>query len=274
MKKIAYLGIPGSYSHVAATKYFAHDVSMHGVKTLAEIFAKLSNKIFDLAVVPLENTTTGSISDTYDLLLERKLSITGEIVLKIHHQLLANKNQKIEDIKNCYSHPQAISQCEGFFSKHIKINPKYTSDTASAADFISRKKTKGEAAIAGLSAAKIYKLKVLARNIEDNKNNYTRFVILSNKPNKEGDKVSLAFAVEHKPGCLFRALRAYAENNLNLTKIESRPLFGKPWEYIFYVDFLVHNQDKELAMTLSSMKEECQFVTVLGKYKKGKVYEA
>lgn len=274
MKKVTYLGIAGSHSFNAAQKYFRGEINMTSSKSISEIFKKIADHTCDAAIVPLENTTTGSISETYDLLLETNLSIIGEIVLKIHHQLLTgDKKGKLSEIKYCYSHPQAISQCETFLERHPKIKPLFTSDTATAGEFIAKRKKPTEAAIAAASAAKFYDLKILAKNIEDNKNNFTRFVVLGPKPNKTGNKISIAFSVAHVPGSLVKALRAYADNNLNLMDIESRPLFGKPWEYIFYVDFEIKNQEEKLKKTLNQMKENCNFLTVLGRYKKGKVYE-
>lgn len=274
MTKITYLGIAGSYSFAAAQKYFGSNYQFLPAKSLKEVFKKIEDKSAEAAVVPLENTTTGSISETYDLLLESKLSITGEIILRIHHQLLANTDKvKLENVKSCYSHPQAISQCETFLSKYPKIMPGYTSDTATAAKIVSRRKKPDEVAIAGIPAAKYYGLKILAADIEDNKHNYTRFAVISPKPNKKGNKISLAFSVAHVPGSLFQTLKVYAEYNLNLTDIESRPLYGKPWEYIFYVDFEIKNQEKELTATIAAMKENCQFLTILGRYDKGEIYE-
>ncbi len=247
---------------------------MIGINSLSEVFQKVTNKDCDAGVIPLENTTTGNIADSFDLLLENKLSIIGEVILKIHHQLLVNKGQKdIKKIKYCYSHPQAISQCESFLAKYSWIKPKFTSDTASAAKIVSQRGKAHETAIAGNEAAEIYNLKLFKHNIEDNQNNFTRFAVISDTENKAGGKISVAFSVEHVAGSLFRALKSYAQNNLNLLSIESRPVFGKPWEYIFFVDFEVDNQEKELQGTLSDMKENCRFLTILGRYQKGKIYE-
>lgn len=274
MKKISFLGIPGSYSFAAAQKYFGKNCQLLPAKSVKDVFKKIEDKSVEAIVVPLENTTTGSISETYDLLLESKLSITGEIILKIHHQLLINTDKvKLKNIRFCYSHPQAILQCQSFLDKNPKIKPVFTSDTASAAKIVSRRKRADEAAIAGIPAAKFYGLKILVKDIEDNKYNFTRFAVISPKLNTTGNKISLAFSVAHVPGSLFKALKTYAENNLNLLDIESRPLYGKPWEYIFYVDFEIKNQEKELAVTVAAMKDNCHFLTILGRYNKGEIYE-
>lgn len=269
-KKIAYLGIPGSYTFTAAQKYFATTENMLGVKTLSEIFKKVTTGVCEFGVIPLENTTTGNITDTFDHLMENKLSIIGEIILKIRHQFLVNKKQKsIKEVKYCYSHPQAISQCEAFFTCHPWIKLKYTRDTASAAKIVSQRKKMNEAVIAGKVTAKIYDMKILAKNIEDNPNNYTRFSVISKKESFVGNKISLLFSVEHKPGSLFRCLAPYARLGLNLTKIESRPVFGKPWEYIFFIDFEIGKKEKELKQVLEEMKEHVNFFKILGRYKKG-----
>ncbi len=275
MKRIAYLGIPGSYSFIAAQKYFGGKINMKGAKSLRAVFEIIKKGACDAAVVPLENTTTGSIVETYDLLLDSKLSIVSEVILKIHHQLLVNNNQKeLGEIELCYSHPQALSQCEDFFTRYPNMKPLFTSDTASAAKSVAIRKKSQEAAIASSDAAKIYGLKILAKNIEDNRKNLTRFILISSLPNKIGDKISVVFSVAHIPGSLFRALKAYAQNNLNLTKIESRPLYGNPWEYNFYVDFMINNKESRLQETLKEMKKNCHFLTILGRYNKGKIYEA
>ncbi len=275
MGKITYLGIPGSFSFIAAQKYFGRKIAMLSSNTIKDVFKHLANKRADYGVVPVENSTTGSILETYDQLLESKLSISGEIILKIHHQLLVHKKQtNITSLKTVYSHPQAILQCENFLSNYPALTPAFTSDTASAAEIIAKRNKSAEAAISGNEAAEIYGLKILAKNIEDNKNNFTRFVVISRQRNQTGNKISLAFSIAHVPGSLFRTLKAYAENNLNLTKIESRPVFGKPWEYIFFIDFEIRpNQKKQLKLTLTEMKENCRFINILGRYQKGKIYE-
>lgn len=275
MFNVSYLGIPGSYTFAAAKKYFGQKCMLFPAKSIKEIFKMIEYKTVDAAVVPLENTTTGSIAETYDLLLESKLSITGEIILRVRHQLLANTDKvKLENIKYCYSHPQAFLQCETFLSKYPAVKLRFTSDTATAAKGVSGRKKLNEAAIAGIPAAKFYGLKIIKTDLEDNKYNFTRFAVISPKPNMKGNKISLAFSVAHVPGSLFKTLKAYAQYNLNMTDIESRPLYGKPWEYIFYVDFEVNNQERELAATLSAMKENCHFLTVLGRYMKGEIYES
>lgn len=274
MKKVAFLGIPGSFSYIAANKYFGRNISGISCKSIKEVFSSFKNHGTQYGVVPVENSTTGSILATYDELMETKMNICGEILLKIHHHLLVwNKKVKLEDIKKCYSHPQAISQCESFLNSHKKIIPVPATDTATAAHFIAQNKKFCEAALASGTTAEIYGLKILKNNIEDNKNNFTRFVIINNGKNKSGTKASIAFSVKHIPGSLFKALRSYASLGLNLTKIESRPLYGKAWEYIFFVDFEINNNLDKFNKMIKEMKEVTEFVTVLGIYNKGETYE-
>lgn len=272
--KIAYLGIPGSYSFVASNIYFPKKAMFIKNDSIPDLLEKVSKEICDFGVVPMENTTTGSISETFDHLLERDLSIIGEIILHIHHHLLACKSlNSIKEIKRCYSHPQAIAQCQKFFKKYKNIKHVFTSDTATAANFIAREKSKTTAAIAAKLAANLYDLKILEKNIEDNPHNYTRFAVIAKKESFTGNKISLIFSVEHKPGSLFHTLTPYARLGLNLTKIESRPVFGKPWEYIFFIDFEIDNKEKELRQVLEEMKEHVNFLKILGRYTKGKIYE-
>ncbi len=274
MNNISYFGIAGSFSFIAAQKFFGDNIQMLGSKTFKDVFMNVKNLKSDFGVVPVENSTTGSILETYDQLMDSGMSICGEIRLKIHHNLLVTDPvARITDIKKCYSHLQAISQCDAFFGKHRWIKPVLSSDTATAAEFIAGNKNISEAAIASVDTAKIYNLKILKNNIEDNKNNFTRFVIIGSAKNKSGNKASIVFSVKHVPGSLFQALRPYANLELNLTKIESRPLFGKTWEYIFFADFDIENKNENFHEMIRGMKETTEFINILGIYDKGETYE-
>lgn len=272
-QKIAYLGIPGSFAFSAAKKFFGKGIKLISSQSISEVFEKVKRRNCSFGVVPLENSTTGSIIQTYDNLISSKLSIVSEVILKIHHHLLTGPGAAIKKIKLCYSHPQAISQCDSFFKIHPWIKPVFVSNTASAAKLVSENKKSTEAAIAGSDAGKIYKLAMQAKNIEDNKRNFTRFVIISRNKKKIGDKISLVFSIKHIPGSLFKVLKPYAKYGLNLTKIESRPVFGKPWEYIFFLDFEIGEKEKEVKKVIKEMKKVTQWISLLGKYKKGKIYE-
>jgi len=314
MKKIAYLGIPGSYSYIAANKYFGKEIKMKSCNNIKDVFNQVESCETNFGIVPLENSSTGSLLETYDHLVNSRLSITGEIILKIHlHLLVCRGTKTIKKVKlhgltpmasslagfsngakpctechsspllrtghsgtwiNIYSHPQAFMQCKDFlFDKHLSSHF-YSTDTASAAMLVARHQRRNEAAIASKTAAEIYGLIPLYRNIEDIRSNFTRFVILKRKNIQTGSKISLAFSISHAPGSLYKALEPYALNNLNLSKIESRPIFGKPWEYIFFLDFEIDNPEFNLESFLSNIKEHTNFMKFLGRYDKGEMYES
>lgn len=276
-KQIAYLGIPGSYSFIASNRYFGKGIIMIGQNSFDSVLKIVRNNTDFAGIVPLENSTSGSIAEVFDLLLKYNLSIVGEIFLKIHHHILSKKNVKngnnFKQISLCYSHPQAIMQCKSFFQKNPQIKSVLTSDTATAAKTLSLSASSNEIAIGSNEAANIYGLKILKKNIEDNKKNYTRFVVVAENKNRQGNKISLVFSVKHVPGSLFKALSPYAKYGLNLTKIESRPVFGKPWEYIFFLDFEIGKNDKKVNLIVSEMKKYAQFIKILGRYEKGRTYE-
>ncbi len=275
MKKIAYLGIPGSYSYIGARKFFNGKNTMTSCNNIRQIFDKVANNECDFGIVPLENSTTGGITSSYDELSNNKLSIIGEIIIHIHHNLLVKGNTKnLADIHLCLSHEQAINQCNEFFIKNRKINREFVSDTATAAWTVSKSKKENIAAIASLECAKLYKLKIFKRKIEDNPTNFTRFVIIGKNRTNLGNKASLIFSVVHKPGSLLETLKPYAKHGLNLTKIESRPVFGKPWEYIFLLDLEFGDKKNALIEAINEMKESVNFIKLLGIYNKGKIYES
>ncbi len=275
MNKIAYLGIPGSYSFIAANNYFKGNDTMTGCVSIKQIFEKVENNECNFGIIPLENSTTGSISASYDELSDSKLSIIGEIIIHIHHNLLVKKGiNNLTDIHLCVSHEQAINQCNDFFNKNNSINKKFVSDTASAALTVSRFKRKDIAAISSRQCARLYHLKILKRNIEDNITNFTRFVIIGKNMTDAGNKASIIFSVAHVPGSLLQTLKPYAKYGLNLTKIESRPVFGKPWEYIFILDLEFGKDLKGLHQSINEMNENVNFIKLLGIYDKGEVYES
>lgn len=273
MKNVVYLGIPGSYSYMVTNKFFAKTkVNMIGKKNFKEIADTVLNNQAFAGVLPLENSTSGSIYEVYDLLLSSNLTIIGEVIMRIKHSLfvkkLLNKNKEktINHLKQCFSHPEAIKQCQLFFDKHKWIKPILTSDTASAAQIVAKESSLEVCALASKEAGKINRLKILISNLTDNKTNFTRFIVIGKKMLENGNKVSLVFSVEHKPGSLFRTLEPYAKLGLNLTKIESRPIFGRPWEYLFFVDFEINGKEKELDKVLFQMKKTTSFIKILGRY--------
>ncbi len=272
--KVAYLGIAGSFSFVAAKKYFNKDMKLISCTNINDVFKKVAVNNCDFGIVPLENSTTGSIGETYDLFLSHKLSIIGEIILKIHHHILTKqKMAHLKEIKYCYVQPQTFSQCKNFFTLNPWIKPVFCDDNATAAKLLSKDNNLKSIAISTKMAAKLYKLFILKNKIEDNKTNFTRFAVIAQKSESVGNKVSIVFSVKHEPGSLFKALTPYKKYGLNLTKIESRPVFGKPWEYIFILDLETGN-NIFLNKALKGMEKETDFIRILGKYEKGEIYEA
>lgn len=272
-EEVAYLGIPGSFSHSAAQLYFMKKVTLQSQPSIESVLLQVQQEKAEFGVVPMENSSTGSIMETYDQLLNTHLIIVGEIILRIHHHL-AGHAKEIKDIKRCYSHPVAFAQCDGFFKKHAVIEKMYTSDTATAAKLVSERNESHEAAITGRRATQLYDLPVISENIEDVSTNYTRFVVIGKKTNQKGNKFSLALSVKHEPGSLVRILKPLSDFGLNMTKIESRPLFGKVWEYIFFLDFESQSENTDVEKTITIMKEDVTFLTLLGRYNKGEIYES
>ncbi len=278
--KVAYQGQPGAFSEIAIQKYFAalSGVVTIGQNTFKQVFEAVKDKKADYAMVPIENTLAGSIHQNYDLLKKYSLFIIGEIYLCINHNLLVipapniSLNKRLRMIKKVYSHPVALAQCEQFFINHPWIKPIQAEDTAGSAKDLSESVNLNEAAIASRLAGRIYKLKILKSNIETNKKNFTRFVVISKKKNgKRANKVSLVFSLSHKPGSLFKSLEAFAREKINLSKIESRPILGRPFEYLFYLDFEINNL-KKCQEAIKELKKYTHYFKTLGYYQKGKTF--
>ncbi len=264
---VAFQGELGAYSEEAAYHYFGNAIMVKPCESFDDVFHSVENQEASFGIVPVENSLEGSISRTYDLLLDSKLKVTGEINLRVMHCLIANPGVKLTDIKKVYSHPQALGQSQGFL-KHLGVELIPTYDTAGSVKMIRDKQITDGAAVASIRAAKIYDMNIIAKEIEDNQNNFTRFFILGTHtpPPSGNDKTSIVFSVKHKPGTLFELLKRLALRNINLTKIESRPTRQKPWEYNFYLDFEGHAEDKTNAEALISIREFSLFVKVLGSY--------
>jgi chorismate mutase/prephenate dehydratase len=281
-KKIIYQGIKGSHSWLAGVKFFGGNNKFIEANNFKEIFLKVDKNKADYGVIPIENSLIGSIYENYDLLKQFKLKVVGEIYLKIEHNLLGIKfnhlkgEKRIKLIKKIYSHPKALEQCSKFFERYNWLEKVAFSDTAGAAKYVAEAKDLTLGAIASKIAAKIYKLEIIKEKIEDDKNNYTRFWIITKKyflkkPSKKDNKGSIIFTLKHQPGSLYNALKVFAENKINLTKIESRPIIGKPFEYLFFVDFEFDKNDKILKI-LEELKKKTIFLEILGFYEKGKFF--
>ena len=268
-ESVAFQGERGAYSEEAILSFFKSEVIVSPCPTLYDTFESVLKKEVDFAVVPIENSLEGSINETYDLLLSTDLQVQGEINLRIHHSLIARPEIRIGKIRTVYSHPQALAQCRKFI-RHLGVTPIATYDTAGSVKLIREKKSNGIAAIASTRAASIYGMKVLKEGIEDASTNYTRFFVLSfeDVPPTGNDKTSIVFSAKHAPGALFVALNEFAEKEINLTKIESRPTRKKPWEYNFYLDFEGHREDEKCNKALEFLKKKHMLTKVLGSYPK------
>ena len=264
---VAFQGEPGAYSHQAAFNFFGAAIETKPCETLEDVFSAVERGEASFAVVPVENSLEGSISKTYDLLLESPLKVCGELNLRVSHCLIASPETSLAQIKNVYSHPQALGQCQAFL-KHLGCQTIPTLDTAGSVRMIKEEKLLDAAAVASARAASIYGMRILASGIEDSTNNYTRFFVLAGEdaPPTGNDKTSLVFAVKDRPGSLFDFLREMADRKINLTKIESRPTRRKPWEYNFYLDFEGHRLDKGIAEVLKALEAHVIFLKVLGSY--------
>jgi prephenate dehydratase len=266
MPQAAFQGEKGAFSEDAAITFFG-DINTIACKSFAEVFEfVLKNKV-DFGVVPVENSQAGSINETYDLLLSYPLTIFGELNLRINHCLLALPGTTLVDIQVVYSHPQAIAQSQVFLNKlQVEIIPEY--NTAGSAKKIKEEGNRSHAAIASKRAAHIYGLDIIAADIETNPNNYTKFFIISKKKAEQAlkNKTSLVFSTKNEPGTLYKILGAFATRNINLTKLESRPSRGKPWEYVFYVDFEGHVEDMVCNEVLQELQGKTSFLKILGSY--------
>lgn len=273
--KVAFQGERGAYGEMATLQYFPHAKPLP-LKSFQDVFDTAENGEVEYVVVPVENSIEGSINEIYDLLLQTKMNVVGEIYQRVRHCLIANRGAKM--IRYVHSHPQALAQCRVYLQKK-GFKPMPTYDTAGAAKMIKESKMADSAAIASKRAAELYGMEILDEGIEDRKNNYTRFLVLSPKKKKSGKsdphdgysqhyKTSIIFSVRHVPGALFGILGEFAIRKINLTKIESRPTKETPWEYNFYVDFEGHLQNKAVHEALLSIETKTAYIKILGSYKK------
>jgi chorismate mutase/prephenate dehydratase len=268
---VAYQGEPGAYTEEAAIRFFGNSTKGMPYDTLDEVFEAVENGAAPFAMVPVENSLEGSITRAYDLLLDSPLMICGETELRISHCLIAMEGATMDSIKYVYSHPQALGQSRNFLKRlNAEIIP--ASDTAGSVRMIKDEGRLDAAAVASARAAEIYGMKILAKEIEDNPHNFTRFFVLSKEdsPPTGNDKTSIVFSLKHKPGALYDCLREFAARNVNLTKLESRPTRHQPWEYNFYMDFSGHREEPNVAETLKALEEHAVFVKILGSYPKSK----
>ena len=266
---VAFQGEVGAYSEQAVLLFFGPKASVDPCKSLRGVFEMIENGKNEFGVVPVENSLEGSVNETYDLLLDSSLRVSGEINLRVVHCLVGSPKTQLSDIKVVYSHPQALAQCRRFLES-LNCEVVSTYDTAGSVKMIREKGLVDSAAIASEKAAEVYGMKVLKKAIEDSPNNYTRFFVLSrdDSPPSGRDKTSIVFSVKHLPGALFNALQEFAVRSINLTKIESRPTRQNPWEYNFYLDFEGHREETACKEALEGLRRKSIFVKVLGSYPK------
>lgn len=273
--KVMYHGVPGSFSHKACLQFFGPDILHQGSTSFRDVFASVERGDATLGIIPVENSLTGSIHENYDLLLEYDLRIVGEVTLRVMHNLLAAEDVALDEIRRVYSHPQVFQQCREFLSQHPHWDLVACRDTASAVQRVKDNGDPQEAAIAGKEAAGIFKMRILEEGIETNPRNFTRFVVISRGEFLEGpkDKSSLVFSVNDSPGSLCAVLQLFAENGLNLVKLESRPIHSRPWEYLFYTDVEVDLLEDKYRSLLETLGEKTEFLKILGSYRKSGVVE-
>ncbi|MGH9510928.1 MAG: prephenate dehydratase [Terriglobales bacterium] len=264
--KVAIQGEPGSFSHEAA-KHMAPGCKIVPCARSREVFQSLERGSVGAAVIPIENSLAGSVTEHFDLLLESKVFIQAEFRLRIVHNLIAARGVKFRDLRRAYSHPVALDQCRDFFRRHPRIEATPFYDTAGSVKHVISQNLRDAAGIASKHAAAAYKGSILRAGIEDDKRNFTRFFLLRRKRRilPGADKTSVAFGLRNLPGALYRALRVFESRDINLSKIESRPMRGRPWEYVFYADFL-RGDDRLARQALKELAAVADLVKVLGVY--------
>jgi prephenate dehydratase len=219
-------------------------------------------------LVPIENTLAGSVFENYDLLLENELHIVGEVNLRVVHNLIAFPGVTLKNVRQVYSHPVALAQCSHFFARHPKVEKVHFYDTAGAVKMLAARRIRQAAAIASRIAAQVYGARILQSHLEDHRENYTRFLLLSKtvQASKQANKVSIVFSTRNLPGALFKCLSVFALRDIDLSKMESRPLRGRPWEYFFYLDFIGNVKEERCRRALEHLGEVTDFLRVLGCY--------
>jgi chorismate mutase/prephenate dehydratase len=263
---VAYLGPPATHTHLACFEYFGSSIQTQPKESIQEVFEAVERKRANYGIVPIENSTEGSVNQTLDMLTESEVMICGEVMIQVSHHLLS-QNGKSEDIRKIASHPSALEQCRKWLRKSFpQVEVAETVSTAKAAQMAAEN---GKvAAIASSLAGHLYGLRVVESQIEDYLNNTTRFLVIGLQPSPRTgkDKTSILFSISHEPGSLYQALKPFSEKGINLTKIESRPMKGKPWEYIFFVDMEGHATDAPIREVMSDLGRSALFLKLLGSY--------
>ncbi len=265
---VAFQGERGSFSEEAAHKLLGRQVRLLSCETFAGTFESVTSGRAKQCLVPIENTLAGSVYENYDLLLKYDLHIVGEVNLRIVHNLIAVPGTTLRNLRQVYSHPVALAQCSRFFAKHPRVEKIPFYDTAGAVKMLAERRTRGAAAVASREAATVYRVRILQTHLEDHHENYTRFLLLSKiaSVSRRANKVSIVFSTRNVPGALYKCLSVFALREIDLTKLESRPLRGRPWEYFFYLDFTGHLREERCRHALEHLGEVTNFLRVLGCY--------
>lgn len=272
---VAIQGERGSYSEVAATRLLGDKVTLRCCERFEDVFKLTAESDTQYCLIPLENSLSGSIHKNYDLLLRHKLKITREINLQIKHNLITMPGVSFKEISTVFSHPVALDQCDHFFEKFPGLVKRSAYDTSGSVKRIMEENLRDCAAIAGKQAAEYYGGNIVMKEIQDNKENYTRFVLLGREleTRKKADKTSIAFSFGNAAGALSKCLSVFALRDIDLTKIESRPIHGRPWEYLFYLDFLGNTGQESTLKALDHLRELTEFLEILGCYPRDASHE-
>ncbi len=265
--RIAFQGEPGAYSEAAALRFSDH-ADLLPCESFEDVFASVASGKASHGILPVENSIGGSIHRNYDLLLEHDLPIVGEVTLPITHNLMALPGTALSDVRRILSHPQALAQCERFLRGMSGVSVEATYDTAGSAKLVKEQQLTDAAAIASGRAATVFGLEILRAEIQDYSDNITRFLLVSRagEAGEQVDKTTVVFSLPNEPGSLFKALSVFALRDIDLTKIESRPIRGRPWEYLFYVDIPIGRHDLRCARALVHLAEFARSMRTLGSY--------
>jgi prephenate dehydratase len=269
---VAFQGEPGAYSEAAVLEHFGPQTATLPCESFESVFSAVDGGAAGLGLIAIENSVAGSIHGNYDLLLQNRLWITGEHYLRVQHCLIAGPGVSPGEVRKVISHPQALAQCAGYLRRQ-GLSSEVFYDTAGAVKHLKENSVRDVAAIASRRAAEVYGMQVLAEGVEDNPQNFTRFLIVARQPNRLEDgqtnggcKTTIVFSLKNEPGSLFKALSVFALRDIDLSKIESRPLVGRPWEYLFYVDLSGSTADAVVTRALAHLEEYATSLRVLGTY--------
>jgi prephenate dehydratase len=277
--RIAFQGERGAFSEEAALKLLGADVTLVPCATFDATFSAIRNQAADYVLAPMENSLAGSVHRSFDLLVESGLHVVGEVIIPIVHNLIGVPGATLERIASVESHPVALAQCEQFFIEYPRLKRIPAEDTAGSVREIMCVGDPTRAAIASKRAAELYDAVILQEHLEDDRENYTRFFLLAPSATQPqefpaADKISLVFQLAHKPGALHHALEPFARRSINMMKIESRPVHGRPWQYRFYLDLQASASDPEFAAALGELAEQAVELKVLGSYKSAETVSA